>query len=120
MCDGAHGSPLVPWPNRLADGRYRFDGVDYQVAITEPDKGNAIHGLLPPVSLGRGARGAQPGHHGDPVWHPLTGYPFLLDVEVDYLLDDDADQPLLQRPTGASGAAPMALDSTLISHRAAA
>ncbi|MGH9302279.1 MAG: aldose 1-epimerase family protein, partial [Acidimicrobiales bacterium] len=26
MCDGAHGSPLIPWPNRLADGAYRFDG----------------------------------------------------------------------------------------------
>lgn len=46
MCDGAHGTVLVHWPNRLADGRYRFDGVDYQLAITEPDKGNAIHGLL--------------------------------------------------------------------------
>ena len=21
MCDGAHGAPLIPWPNRLADGR---------------------------------------------------------------------------------------------------
>jgi aldose 1-epimerase len=46
MCDDAHGAVLVPWPNRLAQGRYRFDGVDYQVAITEPDKVNAIHGLL--------------------------------------------------------------------------
>ncbi|HEX4099668.1 MAG: aldose 1-epimerase family protein [Pseudonocardiaceae bacterium] len=88
MCDGAHGSPLVPWPNRLADGRYRFDGVDYQVAITEPDKGNAIHGLLrwrswdavreEPNRVTMGTR-----------LHPLTGYPFLLDIEVDYLLDDD-------------------------------
>jgi len=88
MCDGAHGSPLVPWPNRLADGRYRFDGVDYQVAITEPDKGTAIHGFLrwrswdavrqEPNRVTMGTR-----------LHPLTGYPFLLDVEVDYLLDDD-------------------------------
>ncbi len=39
MCDGAHGQPLIPWPNRLADGRYRFDDVDYQVALTEPDPG---------------------------------------------------------------------------------
>ena len=46
ICDGAHGTPLIPWPNRLADGRYRFDGVDYQVAITEPAKSNAIHGFL--------------------------------------------------------------------------
>ena len=27
ICDGAHGTPLIPWPNRLADGRYSFDGV---------------------------------------------------------------------------------------------
>src|ERR1700683_808668 len=46
MSDGAHGTPLIPWPNRLADGRYRFDGVDYQVALTEPGKHNAIHGFL--------------------------------------------------------------------------
>ena len=46
MCDGAHGAPLIPWPNRLADGKYRFDGTDYQVAVNEPDKGTAIHGFL--------------------------------------------------------------------------
>lgn len=46
MADGAHGAPLIPWPNRLCDGRYSFDGSDYQLALTEPDKHNAIHGLL--------------------------------------------------------------------------
>ncbi|MCA1656450.1 MAG: galactose mutarotase, partial [Actinobacteria bacterium] len=46
MCDGAHGAPLIPWPNRLADGRYSFDGEEQQVALTEPPKDNAIHGLL--------------------------------------------------------------------------
>ena len=46
MCDGAHGAPLIPWPNRLADGRYQFDGTDFQTALTEPDKHNAIHGFL--------------------------------------------------------------------------
>jgi aldose 1-epimerase len=34
MRDGAHGTPLMPWPDRLADGQCRFDGVDYQLAIT--------------------------------------------------------------------------------------
>jgi len=47
MRDGAHGVPLIPWPNRLADGRYRFDGVDYQVALTEPEKHNARVGACP-------------------------------------------------------------------------
>ena len=44
--DGAHGAPLVPWPNRLEDGRYSFDGATYQVPLTEPEKRNAIHGFL--------------------------------------------------------------------------
>ncbi len=83
MCDGAHGAVLVPWPNRLGDGRYRFDGVDHQVALSEPDKGNAIHGLLRWRSWGARERSA------DRVvmltrLRPLTGYPFSLDVQVAY------------------------------------
>ena len=46
ICDGAHGAPLVPWPNRIRDGRYTFDGAEYRVTLTEPDKSNAIHGFL--------------------------------------------------------------------------
>lgn len=86
MCDGAHGAPLVPWPNRLADGRYRFDGVDYQVAITEPDKANAIHGLLRWRCLDAVRQDSNQVTMGTRL-HPLTGYPFLLDVAVDYVLD---------------------------------
>ena len=46
MCDGAHGAPLIPWPNRLADGRYSFDGSEHQLPLDEPERNNAIHGLL--------------------------------------------------------------------------
>jgi aldose 1-epimerase len=87
MCDGAHGAPLIPWPNRLADGRYSFDGSDYQVALTEPEKHNAIHGFLRwrpwttteqwPDRVLTGTR-----------LYPLMGYPFTLDVEVDYRISD--------------------------------
>ena len=40
------GAVLVPWPNRTAHGRWRWNGADQQLALTEPDAGNAIHGLL--------------------------------------------------------------------------
>jgi aldose 1-epimerase len=88
MCDGAHGTPLIPWPNRLADGAYRFDGRDYQVALTEPGKRNAIHGFL----RWRPWRAVR--HEADRVvmaatLFPQTGYPFLLDVEADYHLTAD-------------------------------
>lgn len=86
-CTGARGLPLIPWPNRLADGNYDFDGTSYQVPLTEPDKHNAIHGFLrwrnwnchdqqpDRVTLGT-------------VLYPRMGYPFTLDVRVDYRLDD--------------------------------
>ena len=87
MCDGAHGMVLVPWPNRLADGRYRFDGVDYQVALTEPERANAIHGFLG----WRSWRAVE--HTSSRVvmatrLHPMTGYPFSLDVSVAYEVGD--------------------------------
>lgn len=85
MCDGAHGAPLIPWPNRLGDGTYRFDGEDHQVALTEPEKHNAIHGFLhwrPWQAIDR---------RGDGVTMaatllPLKGYPFGLDLRIDYQL----------------------------------
>ncbi|GAC1364810.1 MAG: aldose 1-epimerase family protein [Actinomycetota bacterium] len=87
MCDGAHGAPLIPWPNRLAGGRYRFGGSDYQVALTEPAKNNAIHGFL----RWRAWRAER--HEADRVvmsstLYPLMGYPFLLEVSVDYQLSE--------------------------------
>lgn len=88
MCDGGHGAPLIPWPNRIADGRYRFDDVDYQVALTEPGKHNAIHGFL----RWRAWRALT--HEPSRVvmgmlLHPLTGYPFTLEVQIEYALDEN-------------------------------
>ena len=87
MRDGAHGAPLVPWPNRLAGGRYSFDGEDHQLAITEPERQNAIHGLL----LWRPWRAVE--RAGERIvmgtrLHPLPGYPFTLDLEIAYELSD--------------------------------
>ncbi|MFD3407473.1 hypothetical protein SKC37_02285 [Aquirufa sp. HETE-83D] len=37
---------LTPWVNRVRNGNYSFKGKNYQLPITEPALGNAIHGLL--------------------------------------------------------------------------
>jgi aldose 1-epimerase len=88
MRDGAHGAPLIPWPNRLADGHYSFDGTEHQVALTEPDKHNAIHGFL----LWR--QWEPTDEHVDGITMkatllPLQGFPFALQVEVAYQLGSD-------------------------------
>ena len=87
MCDGAHGAPLIPWPNRLGDGRYSFDGNDYQVALTEPEKQNAIHGFLRwrPWSC---QENREDRLVMTTTLFPLEGYPFTLDVQVSYRLDE--------------------------------
>ena len=36
----------MPWPNRVEDGVWRWNGVRQQLDLTEPDKHNAIHGVL--------------------------------------------------------------------------
>ncbi|KZE41247.1 aldose 1-epimerase family protein [Microbacterium sp. T32] len=40
------GATLAPWPNRVVDGAYVFGGEEYQLALTEPNRGHALHGLL--------------------------------------------------------------------------
>lgn len=87
MCSGGRGQVLIPWPNRLNAGRYRFGGGHHQLPISKPDEGNAIHGLVrwegwKVVDL-RPDR-AVVGH----VVHARPGYPFTLAVEIDYRLSD--------------------------------
>ena len=40
------GQLLAPWPNRIRDGRYSFDGQDLRLPLSEPARGNASHGLV--------------------------------------------------------------------------
>lgn len=88
MCDGAHGAPLIPWPNRIGDGRYRFDGAEHQLALSEPAARNAIHGLL------RWQCWRASEHERERVVMgarllPQPGYPFALQVSIAYELGRD-------------------------------
>ncbi|WP_405068410.1 aldose 1-epimerase family protein [Kribbella sp. NBC_01510] len=84
------GQHLFPWPNRISDGKYTFQGVDQQLALTEPTRQNAIHGLTRWANWERADDGTDPavveaGHrlHGQP------GYPHQLDLRLTYRLGDD-------------------------------
>ena len=84
----AHGIVLVPWPNRIPDGRWTLDGQTMQLDITEADRNNAIHGLLRNVGYRLVER------TGDSVTleatvFPQHGYPFHLETTVRYALTDD-------------------------------
>src|SRR3954470_5694649 len=75
MSTSGRGQVLSPWPNRLRHGRYEFDGRGYQLALTEPERQNAIHGLVrwSPWTLAERAVDRVVMQH---VIHPQPGYPF--------------------------------------------
>ena len=88
ICSGGRGQVLVPWPNRVCDGRYGFGGREHQLALTEAEQRNAIHGLA------RFANWEAVQREADRLLmrlrlHPQSGYPFALDLELGYRLDGD-------------------------------
>ena len=85
---GWPGAVLVPWPNRVRDGRWSWRGEGLQLDVHSPDQPNAIHGLVawqPWTELERTATSATVGT----VVQPHPGYPFRLGVAVDYALAAD-------------------------------
>ena len=79
------GQLLLPWPNRIDGGRYRVAGTDYQLDLSEPAAQNAIHGLT------RWSAWSLASHAPHEVVLRLallgrSGYPFRLDLEVEYHL----------------------------------
>jgi aldose 1-epimerase len=85
-----HGSGIVlaPWPNRVRDARWTHDGATQQLDVTDPSRGNAIHGLLRNTAYRIRERSDASVLLGA-VIHPQHGWPFLLDTWVRYALADD-------------------------------
>lgn len=85
---GCRGQLLVPWPNRIEDGQYDFDGVGLQLPLTEPALRNAIHGLtrwLPWTLQDQSASRARWRHEV----FPQPGYPFRLSLTAEHSLAAD-------------------------------
>ena len=88
MSYGGRGQLLMPWPNRIRDGAYSFAGRDLQLALTEPARQNASHGLV------RWAPWTVEEHSPNSVSlvHRLmaqSGYPWTVDLHVLYDLSAD-------------------------------
>jgi aldose 1-epimerase len=98
MSTSGRGQVLIPWPNRLQDGSYEFEGRGHQLALTEPEAHNAIHGL---VRWAAWLVAEREPHRVvmEHVLHPQPGYPFSLELRMEYSL---SDQGLDVRTTAAN------------------
>ena len=86
---GGQGDVLIPFPGRIRDGRYTFDGQTYQLGLNDKDGPNAIHGFLRGVAwetVEQSARMVRFAVELRADEHP--GYPFALGVSVMYALDE--------------------------------
>lgn len=84
---GHHGAVLVPWPNRLAHGRYQYGSEHFQLPTNDSRYGHAIHGLAferqwTPTRTSPSSVRFELRLGKDP------GYPFGIVVSVEYSVSD--------------------------------
>jgi aldose 1-epimerase len=97
------GATLAPWPNRVVDGRYSFAGTEYELALTEPKRGHALHGLaawLDYETIDKGSDHVTV----SAVIEAQTAYPWRMRIESSFSLDADGLTQTV-RATNLSGAA---------------
>lgn len=80
------GAIVAPWPNRIGDGTYTWDGQEIRTALTEPERGNALHGLVSFQAFTPASVSAQALELRTELF-PSPGYPFHLLLTVRYTLE---------------------------------
>jgi aldose 1-epimerase len=85
---GYRGATLAPWPNRVVDGRYTFGGEERRLALSEPARSHALHGLVAWLDFEAIDKG--PDHVTlAAVVQPQTAYPWRLVVKTTFSLGPD-------------------------------
>lgn len=80
---GGRGQLLLPWPNRIRDGRYRFEDRDLQLPLSEAARGHASHGLVRWVAWSLREHGSDTVTLGYRLMSQ-PGYPWTLDLTATY------------------------------------
>jgi aldose 1-epimerase len=86
---GGQGDVLIPFPGRIPDGRYTFEGETFQLERNDKEGPNAIHGFV--RALPWDVSVIEPDRvtftvHLDAAVYAARGFPFSLNVSVTYAL----------------------------------
>lgn len=101
----SRGLTLAPWPNRVVDGVYSAGGAKQQLALSEPKRLHAIHGLIGWQDF------TCTEHESDSVTLvtrivPQRGYPWAVLLEVTYSLGADGLTQVVRAINESDDAAP--------------
>ena len=100
------GVVLAPWPNRTEDGRFEWQGTVHQLDITEPERNNAIHGFA--VDWWRMKERTKNRVVLTFDIEPRHGWPWAIQLEVTYCLDEHGLYHQLTARTAEPGEVPFA------------
>lgn len=87
QASAGRGQLLLPWPNRVEDGRYRFEDRDLQLPLSEPARGHASHGLVRWVAWTVRASAVDAVTLGYRLMSQ-PGYPWTLDLTASYAVSE--------------------------------
>ncbi|GAA1960546.1 aldose 1-epimerase family protein [Microbacterium deminutum] len=99
------GATLGPWPNRVVDGRYTFEGVQRQLALTEPARGHALHGLITWLDFEAIDKGPDHVTLAQRI-EPQTAYPWRIVVKTTFTLASDGLTQSVSARNESDGPAP--------------
>ena len=107
ICAGGRGQHLLPWPNRIRDGAYTWDGRDIQAALNDFPGLHALHGVTrwanwSPAELTSSSATMML------RLHPVPGYPFALDLSARHELSDAGLRVTVSARNVGATAAPFA------------
>lgn len=102
------GQVLAPWPNRLEDGTYEFDGHRGVAALDEPEHANAIHGLVRWLVWHRVARSADAVTLRC-VLPEQPAFPWRVDLEVEYRVSREGLEVTTVATNRATSTAPFGI-----------
>ncbi|WP_420175487.1 aldose 1-epimerase family protein [Luteococcus sp. OSA5] len=85
---GCQGQHMMPWPNRIRDGRWVHDGVQLQLPLSEPERNNAIHGLVcwvPWTTVAVDETSITQRY----LLHPQPGWPGVVELQLTHALGSE-------------------------------
>ncbi len=84
------GPKLIPYPNRIENGHYSFEGQEYQLDQSKIGEPNSIHGFLCRLPMQVNGQLCEADHATLSLGHTykggVRGYPFTFELELTYQL----------------------------------
>lgn len=102
---GYRGALLAPWPNRVIGGAYEFAGQTHKLALSDPSRPNALHGLAAWLDFAPVAQSEDSVTLAADIV-PQTGYPWRIRLETTYRLASDGLTQTITATNESADAAP--------------